>query len=187
MAGASFGGPLLIRLLKFTLKEKLLAHSLQFRTKFHVYSDSLRAQITEHTEYNYVTAALYCVGEELEKIMRTNRQTENRQTDREFNYRGHSNPCGLSGWAGQLYWSHKIYWIIFKTYSCHQPIPLREGILCCMFIINDLPEFWRTSVCPFHIYSFFIRTKFIRTLSLIFGKIWRTLWTLKLTRFFNCS
>ena len=67
-AGAGFGGPLLIYLLKFTLNEKLLAHSLQFGTKYHVYSDSLWAQITEHMEYNYVTAALYCVGEELEKL-----------------------------------------------------------------------------------------------------------------------
>ena len=58
---------------------------LQVALKYHVYSDSLRAQITEHTEYNYVTAALYCVGEELENLMRTDRQTENReQTDREF-------------------------------------------------------------------------------------------------------
>ena len=68
MAGAGFGGPLLICLLKFTLNEKSLAHSLQFGTKYHVYSDSLWGQITEHTEYNYVTAALYCVGEELEKM-----------------------------------------------------------------------------------------------------------------------
>ena len=44
--------------------------------KYHVYSDSVRAQIMEHTEYNYVTAALYCVGEELENLVRTNRQTE---------------------------------------------------------------------------------------------------------------
>ena len=68
VAGAGFGGPLLICLLKFTLNEKSLAHSLQFGTKYHVYSDSLWAQITEHTEYNYVTAALYCVGEELENL-----------------------------------------------------------------------------------------------------------------------
>ena len=68
VAGASFGGPLLICLLKFTLNEKLLAHSLQFGTKYHVYSDSLWAQITEHTDYNYVTVALYYVGEELENL-----------------------------------------------------------------------------------------------------------------------
>ena len=74
MVGAGFGGPLLICLLKFTLNQKLLAHSLQFGTKYH-------AQITEHTEYNYVTAALYCVGEELENLMRTNKQIENRQTE----------------------------------------------------------------------------------------------------------
>ena len=84
MAGAGFGGPILICLLKFTVNEKSLAHSLQFRTKYHVYSDSLPAQITEHTEYNYVTAALYCVEEELENLMRTNKHAENGQTDREF-------------------------------------------------------------------------------------------------------
>ncbi len=61
-------GPLLICLLKFTLKEKSLVHSLQFRSKYHVYSDSLWAPIKEHTEYNYVTAALYYVGEELENL-----------------------------------------------------------------------------------------------------------------------
>ena len=32
-------------------------------------------------EYNYMTAALYCVGEELENLVRTNRQTENRHTE----------------------------------------------------------------------------------------------------------
>ena len=68
MAGAGFGGPLLICLLKFTLNEKSLAHLLQFGTKYHVYSDSLHTQITEHTEYNYMTAALYYVGEELENL-----------------------------------------------------------------------------------------------------------------------
>ena len=81
MVEAGIGGLPLICLLKFTLNEKSLAHSLQFGTKYHVYSDSLRAQITEHTEYNYVTAALYCVGEELEHLVRTNRQTENRHTE----------------------------------------------------------------------------------------------------------
>ena len=45
----------------------------------------------EHTEYNYMMAALYCVGEALEKMMRTNKQrtdreqkTDREQTDREF-------------------------------------------------------------------------------------------------------
>ena len=79
MAGAGFGGPLLICLLKFTLNEKSLAHSLQFGTKYHVYSDSLRAQITNHTEYNYVMAVLYCVGEELENLMRTDKQRTDTQ------------------------------------------------------------------------------------------------------------
>ena len=83
VAGAGFGGLLLICLLNFTLNEKSLARSLQLGTKYHVYSDSLRAQITEHTEYNYVTVALYCVGEELENLMRTDRQRTDRQTDRQ--------------------------------------------------------------------------------------------------------
>ena len=79
MAGAGFGGPLLICLLKLTLYKKSLAHSLQFGLKYHASSASLRAQITEHTEYNYVTAALYYVGAELEKMMRTDRQRTDRQ------------------------------------------------------------------------------------------------------------
>ena len=66
VAGAGFGGPLLICLLKLTLYKKSLAHSLQFGFKFNASSASLQTQITEHTEYNYVTVALYCVGEELE-------------------------------------------------------------------------------------------------------------------------
>ena len=68
MAGAGFGGPLLIGLLNFTLNKKLSAHSLQFGSKYHVSSDSLRAQIMEHTDRNYVTAALYYVGVELENL-----------------------------------------------------------------------------------------------------------------------
>ena len=35
----------------------------------------------EHTEYNYVTVALYCVGEELENLMRTNKQTDREHTE----------------------------------------------------------------------------------------------------------
>ena len=54
---------------------------LQVALKYHVYSDSLWAQITEHTEYNYMTAALYCVGEELENLMRTDRQTDREHTE----------------------------------------------------------------------------------------------------------
>ena len=83
MAGAGFGDLLLICLLKFTLKEKSLAHSLQFGMKYLVSSDSLGAQIAEHTEYNYVTVALYCVGEELENFYE-NKQTDRQRTHREF-------------------------------------------------------------------------------------------------------
>ena len=49
--------------------------------KYHACSASLRTQITEHTEYNYVTAALYCVEEELENLMRTDREQTDRQTE----------------------------------------------------------------------------------------------------------
>ena len=50
-----------------------------------------------------MTAALYYVREELENLMRTDRQkTENRQTDREFNYRGHSNPSWIVGMSGPI-------------------------------------------------------------------------------------
>ena len=52
---------------------------LQVALKYHVYSDSLWAQITEHTEYNYVMAALYRVGEELENLMRTDKQRTDTQ------------------------------------------------------------------------------------------------------------
>ena len=68
MAGAGFGGPLLICLLKFTLNKKSLAHSLQFGSKYHVSSDSLWEKIMEHTDHNYVTVALHYVGVELENL-----------------------------------------------------------------------------------------------------------------------
>ena len=92
MAGASFGGLLLICLLNLTLNEKSSAHSLQFVSKYHVSLDSLwpqirehthhssglakyhvsldslRVQITEHTDRNYVTAALHYARVELENL-----------------------------------------------------------------------------------------------------------------------
>ena len=37
-------------------------------SKYHVSLDSLRVQITEHTHRNYVTAALYYAGVELENF-----------------------------------------------------------------------------------------------------------------------
>ena len=49
------------------LGQNILGH-LQVALKYHVYSDSLWAQITEHTGRNYVTAALYYVGVELENL-----------------------------------------------------------------------------------------------------------------------
>ena len=68
VAGAGFGGPLLICLLNFTLNEKWSAHSLEFGSKYHVSSDSLGAQITEHTDCNYMKASFYYVGVELENL-----------------------------------------------------------------------------------------------------------------------
>ena len=67
VAGAGFGGPLLICLLNLTLNEKLSLHSLQLASNYHVSLDSLRPQIWEHTYHNSVTAALYYDREELEK------------------------------------------------------------------------------------------------------------------------
>ena len=82
MAGARSGGPLLICLLKFTLNEKLLAHLLQFGSKYHVSSDSLRAQVMEHMDYNYVMVALYYVGEKLANLMITDTQRTNKQANK---------------------------------------------------------------------------------------------------------
>ena len=68
MVGDGFWGPLLICLLNLTLNKKSSAHSLQFGLKYHVSSDSLQAQITEHRDRNYVRVALYYVGVELENL-----------------------------------------------------------------------------------------------------------------------
>ena len=57
----------------------MVAHSLQFGSNYHVSSDSFRVQITEYTDYNHVMAALYYVGEELEILMRTNKNLLNLQ------------------------------------------------------------------------------------------------------------
>ena len=91
MAGAGFGSLLLICLFNLTLKEKSSSHSLQFVSKYHVFLDSLRVQIGEHTHHssgpakyhvsldslwpqirdqtycNSVMAAIYYTGVELEK------------------------------------------------------------------------------------------------------------------------
>ena len=52
MAGASFGDRLQICLLNLILNGKLSSHSLQFVSKYHVFLDSLQAQIWEHTHYS---------------------------------------------------------------------------------------------------------------------------------------
>ena len=49
MAGAGFRGPLLIYLLNLTLNEKSSSHLLQLVSKYHVFLNSLRPQIQEHT------------------------------------------------------------------------------------------------------------------------------------------
>ena len=56
MAGAGFGGTLLICLLNLTLNEKSSLYSLQFASKYHVSLDSLRPQIWEHTNCNVCDA-----------------------------------------------------------------------------------------------------------------------------------
>ena len=58
-----------------------------------------------------MTVALNYVREELENLMRTNRQTD-RQTDREFNYRGHSYPLWIVGVSGPI----MAYFIMFHLY-----------------------------------------------------------------------
>ena len=92
MAGAGFGGPLLICLLNLTLNQKMLAHSLQLVLKYHISLDSLQLQIQElihhslgpakyhvsldslwlqiqeHTHRNLVTEALYYNGVDLENL-----------------------------------------------------------------------------------------------------------------------
>ena len=58
----------LICLLNLTLNEKSSSYSLQFMSKSHVFLNSLRPQIWEHTHLNSVMAALYYTGVELEKM-----------------------------------------------------------------------------------------------------------------------
>ena len=77
----------------------MLAHSLQFGMKYHVYLDSLWAQIREHMEYNYVTVALYCVGEELENLMKTDRQRTKKQTENSITEATHIPVDCLGEWA----------------------------------------------------------------------------------------
>ena len=59
VAGAGFGGPLLICLLNLTLNKKSSLHSLQFMSKYHVFLDSLWLQIREHTHHKSGLAAFY--------------------------------------------------------------------------------------------------------------------------------
>ena len=68
VAGAGFGGQLLICLLNLTLNKILALHLLQFPWKYHVFLDSLRPQIRDHTHRNSGPAALYYTAVELEKM-----------------------------------------------------------------------------------------------------------------------
>ena len=87
MAGASFGGPLLICLLKFILNKKSSSHSLQFPLKYHVFLNSLWLQIWEHTHHNSGPVAIYYTAVELEKNVtygiRKNITYREQRTDRQ--------------------------------------------------------------------------------------------------------
>ena len=52
MAGAGFGGPLLMCLHNLILNEKSSSYSLQFVSKYHVFLDSFQVQIWEHTHHS---------------------------------------------------------------------------------------------------------------------------------------
>ena len=45
---------------------------------------------------------MYYTVVQLENLMKTDRQRTDRQTDREFNYRGHSNPQWIVGLSGPI-------------------------------------------------------------------------------------
>ena len=79
MAGASFGGPLLLCLLNLTFNKKSLSHILQFALKYHVFLNSLQAQIWDHINCSSGLAATYHTAVGLEK----KKQRTDRQTDRE--------------------------------------------------------------------------------------------------------
>ena len=68
VAGAGFGGLLLICLLNLTLNEKSSSHSLQFMSKYHVFLNSLQPQIWEHTYRSSGLMAIYYTSVELEKM-----------------------------------------------------------------------------------------------------------------------
>ena len=64
--------------------QKIISTFITVWVEVSCHSALLWMQITEYTEYNYVTVALYYVRAELEKMMRTNKQTDREQrTDRQ--------------------------------------------------------------------------------------------------------
>ena len=105
----------------------------------------------------------------------------------------------------------KIYWCIVGGYfwwkKCNGVTLLTkkwQGKYCFVIVVlltTHITILWFGAVSQYKIslvtllvfkiipvtLFFFIRTKFIRTLCLRFGEILRILWTLNLTRFFNCS
>ena len=91
MAGAGFKSLLLICLLNLTLTTKLASHTLQFALKYHVFLNSLWAQIRDHIHCSLRCGGhiLYC--SRIRKNVTENTQTDREPTDRESNYRDHSN------------------------------------------------------------------------------------------------
>ena len=76
LQGPALGALFLICPLNLTLNEKPSSHKLQFASKYHVFLNSLQAQIWDHTHHNSGAAAIYYTAVGLEK---SNRE----QTDRE--------------------------------------------------------------------------------------------------------
>ena len=70
VAGAGFRDPLLICLLNLTLNKKSISHSLQFVSKYHVFLDSLWAQIWEHTHHSSGTAKYHVFFDSLWVLIR---------------------------------------------------------------------------------------------------------------------
>ena len=67
VAGAAFRSPLLKCLLNLTLNKKSSSHTLQFASKYHVFLNSLWAQIWDHTHHILGPAAIYYTVVGLEK------------------------------------------------------------------------------------------------------------------------
>ena len=64
---------------------------LQFMSKYHVFLNSLRVQILDHTHHSSGPAAIHYTAVGLEKKVTENRQITDKTENRESKYRGHSN------------------------------------------------------------------------------------------------